>query len=115
MAKQGTFPLPEERTPDEKKLRKRQKRLQEQLQKAYCGQARATERLCRAETRLQRRQARVQRLQERLATVEQQLQPPSHSFDVAHITPPETQLAASSHVSQSSTVSPAATSDTEAF
>lgn len=88
MAKQGKSPLPEERMPDEGKLRKRQQHLQERLQKAYSAQDRAAERLRRAEARLQKRQTRVQRLQERLTAAEQQLR----LLDSIHIVPPVSEL-----------------------
>lgn len=56
----------------EKKLRKREKRLQERLQDAQKTQARAQERFKRAEARVQKRAADVQRIEERLAAMRQQ-------------------------------------------
>ncbi|MBX5455477.1 MAG: hypothetical protein IRZ31_01145 [Thermogemmatispora sp.] len=57
-----------------KKLRKRERRLLQRLQKAQTARAKAVERLNRAQARLEKRTARLQRLEERLSLVRQQLQ-----------------------------------------
>ncbi|WP_069803578.1 hypothetical protein [Thermogemmatispora onikobensis] len=57
-----------------KKLRKRERRLLQRLQKAQTARAKAVERLNRAQARLEKRTARLQRLEERLVLVRQQLQ-----------------------------------------
>ncbi|WP_052887480.1 hypothetical protein [Thermogemmatispora carboxidivorans] len=57
-----------------KKLRKRERRLLQRLQKAQAARAKAVERLNRAQARLEKRTARLQHLEERLSLVRQQLQ-----------------------------------------
>src|SRR5262249_38701523 len=60
---------------DNKRLRKREQRLQERLQKAQAEQARALERLEQAQLRLQKRVTEVQLLEERLAQTHKQQEP----------------------------------------
>ncbi len=73
MSEQENPLLDEERLIDEKKLRKRERKLRERLREAKRAQADALERLRHAEVRMRKRMAHVQQLEERLDIVHQRL------------------------------------------